>query len=70
MAYVSPANLAGEDPVHALYKSDSKEKVESIEPSYGIAPDGHRPTMAEYMHYAKLKRDAERGGYSGNGYGS
>jgi hypothetical protein len=47
--------------------SDSKEKMDFIEPSHGYAPDGHKPSLAEYMHYAKIKRDAERGGYSGNG---
>lgn len=49
--------------------SDSKgsEKMEYASPTYGVASDRHAPTMAEYMYYAKLKRDAERGGYSGNG---
>jgi len=66
MAFVSPANAAGQDPIsHSM--SDSKEKMDFIEPSHGYAPDGHNPSLAEYMHYAKIKRDAERGGYSGNG---
>jgi hypothetical protein len=25
-------------------------------------------TLDQYMYYAKLKRTAEKGGYSGNGY--
>ena len=66
MAFVSAANMAGEDPIEPQF-SDSKEKMDFIEPSHGLAPDGHLPTMAEYMYYAKIKRDAERGGYSGNG---
>lgn len=68
MAFVSPANMAGEDPNGPrMNMSDSKEKMDFIESSHGLAPDGHKPTMAEYMYYAKLKRDTERGGYSGNG---
>jgi len=46
---------------------DSKEKMDFLEPSRGLAPDGHVPTLDEYRYYARLKRDAERGGYSGNG---
>jgi amino acid permease len=65
MAFVSPANLAGEDVKDV--SMDSKEKMDFIEPSHGIAPDGHVPTLGEYQYYARLKRDAERGGYSGNG---
>jgi hypothetical protein len=65
MAFVSPANIAGEDPLEPM--GNSKEKMDFIEPSHGFAPDGHKPTIAEYMYYAKIKRDAERGGFSGNG---
>jgi hypothetical protein len=65
MAFVSPANLALEDPV--LHKSDTKEEVEILEPSHGIAPDGHLPSLSEYEYFAKLKRNAESGGFSGNG---
>jgi len=41
--------------------------MDFMEPSHGLALDGHKPTIAEYMYYAKIKRDAERGGFSGNG---
>jgi hypothetical protein len=60
MAFVSPTNLGDE------IVSDFKEKMsDSIEPSH--MPPGYKPTLSEYMYYAKIKRNAERGGYSGNG---
>ena len=63
MAFLSPTNLDD------VFMSDLKEKnqkmSDSTEPSH--IPAGYKPTLSEYMYYAKIKRDAERGGYSGNG---
>ena len=77
MAFVSPANMAmavqepmAED-LHEKHGSgdytDAKHPLDVYEPQHGIAPDGHKPTLSEYQYYARIKREAELGGYSGNG---
>jgi len=75
MAFVSPANLALSEPQEHINEksdefSDAKHAVNVYEPSHGVAPDGHQPTLSEYQYYAKIKREAEVGGYSGNGANS
>jgi hypothetical protein len=67
MAFVSPANLANEEGMEKQMSDSSKEKMDYIHASHSLVSDGHVPTLAEYQYYAKHKRDAERGGYSGNG---
>lgn len=70
MAFVSPANLALEDSVPEKSNFDQAYKgdIDNVTaPSHGMAPDGHKPTLSEYQYYARLKREAEDGGYSGNG---
>lgn len=70
MAFVSPANMGNEEPVSKVGDDYSvhKEKFDVYEPAHGIAFDGHIPTLPEYQYYARIKREAELGGYSGNGF--